>query len=60
MKTASWVIVEISTGKAVYETFSAVHAAIVNTKKYKAVPIMVYLTELNASLKVLHSGVKVL
>lgn len=44
---ASWVIVEIATGKAVLETYQASVAAKVNTAKYRAVPIQQYLASLN-------------
>ena len=45
--TASWVIVRLSDGKAVAETFSAATAAALNPAKAKAVPIMDYLCSLN-------------
>ena len=50
MKTASWVIVEKSTGKAVLETFNELLANKVNVKKYKAVPILEYLQNFNKEL----------
>lgn len=43
MKTASWVIIELSTGTAVFETFSKAIADSINRDKYKAVPILEYL-----------------
>ena len=46
-KAQSWVLVELSTGKAIYETWSEAIADKVNTDKYKAVPIMEYLQGLN-------------
>lgn len=47
MKTASWIIVDLSTGKAVLETFSHLTANRINTAKYKAVPILKYLQDFN-------------
>jgi hypothetical protein len=47
MKTASWVIVDKATGKAIAETFRANVAAAVNTDKYRAVPILEYLVSIN-------------
>lgn len=51
MRTASWVIIEKATGKAVLETYSASVAAKVNVAKYEAVPILAYLQSLNARIK---------
>lgn len=51
MKTASWVIVEIETGKPVFETFSANIIGAINTKKYKAVPILEWLQSFNLQVK---------
>lgn len=48
--TASWVIVETATGKAVMETFNAKLAASVNEPKYKAIPILDYLVSLSKAL----------
>jgi hypothetical protein len=53
MKTKSWVIVDNSTGVAVFETFSAGVAAKVNTATYTAVPVREYLQGLNRSLRAL-------
>lgn len=50
-KTVSWVFVDLETGKGVYETYSASVAAKVNTKRYKAVPILEYLQNLNRRIK---------
>ena len=47
MKTASWVIINIATGKAVFETFNENTAKAVNTKLYRAIPILEYLQSLN-------------
>lgn len=47
MKTASWVICEIATGKAIFETYNPKIVEILNTKRYKAVPILEYLCSLN-------------
>lgn len=47
MRTASWVIVNINTGFAVFETFNENTAKAINTRLYKAVPILEYLQSLN-------------
>lgn len=49
---ASLVIVELSTGKAILETFKYNTVENINLKRYKAVPIMEYLCGLNRSIKV--------
>jgi hypothetical protein len=46
-RTASWVIVDNLTNKAVFETFNADLLPKVNTEKYTAVPILKYLQGLN-------------
>ncbi len=51
MKTASWVIVEKATGKAVLETYSPGVVARLNTARYEAVPILAYLQALNRQIK---------
>lgn len=51
MKTASWVIVEKSTQKALCETFSQKTVDAINKSKYEAIPILEYLQEFNRSLK---------
>ena len=50
-KTVSWVFVDLETGEGVYEAYSASVAAKVNTKRYKAVPILEYLQNLNRRIK---------
>jgi len=51
-KPASWVIVDLETGRALYETFSAATVAnIVNPSRYRAVPILEYLQTLNATIR---------
>ena len=47
MKTASWVIVEKATGKAIFETFNSKVADAVNREKYEVVPILEYLVSIN-------------
>lgn len=47
MKIASWVIVNIATDQAVFETFNENTARAVNTRLYKAVPILEWLQSLN-------------
>ncbi len=46
-KPASWVIVEKATGKAVMETFNPDILPKINTQKFEAVPIQIYLGKLN-------------
>ena len=48
--TKSWVIVEITTGKAVFETFNEKLTKKINLDKYKVVPILDYLYALNRSI----------
>ncbi len=47
MEVASWVIVDKRTGEAVAETFLEHVAEAINTDKYSAVPVHVYLASLN-------------
>ena len=49
--TKSWVIVDRTTGEAVFETFNEKLIAKVNTEKYKVIPILEYLYALNAKIK---------
>ncbi len=51
MKTASWVIINKATGNPLLETFNPAYIQALNTERYKAVPIMEYLTTLNANIK---------
>ncbi len=44
---SSWVIIRKSTGAPVLETWSRKVVGSINTKAYKAVPILTYLQELN-------------
>ena len=46
-ETASWVIVDRQTGKAVFETFNAKTKDAINLKKYKVLPILEWLVSLN-------------
>lgn len=51
-RTASWVIVELSTGKSVFETYNETLAAKhLNTAKFKAVPILEWLQGINKATK---------
>lgn len=50
-KIASWVIIEISTGTAILETYNPKVVAALNTTNYKAVPILEYLQGLNKKNK---------
>ena len=51
MSNASWVIVEKTTNKAIFETFSEKTAKSINADKYKAIPILQYLQDFNRGLK---------
>ena len=50
-KPASWVIVRIADNVAIGESFDDRTVEVINTEKYKVVPIMEYLTTLNAEIK---------
>lgn len=45
---ASWVIVEIATGRPIMETFSATVAAAIRRDRFRVVPILEWLHSLNA------------
>ncbi len=47
MKTASWIIVDRKTGKAVLETFNKKTADAVNTKRYEVLPVLQWLQRIN-------------
>jgi hypothetical protein len=47
MKTASWVIINKATRRAVFETFNENTARAVNPRLYEAVPVLQYLQSLN-------------
>ena len=47
LTTASWVIVDITTKQAIFETFNESILSKLNTEKYQAVPILAYLQSLN-------------
>lgn len=49
--SASWVIVDKATRKAVFETWNANVAARINADRYEAVPILRYLAGINAAAK---------
>ena len=52
MKTASWIIVDIKTGKAVMETYDKATAdKAAGTGHYRAVPALEYLQAINARIK---------
>ena len=51
MKTASWIITEKATGRAVLETWQASVAAKVNRDLYDVTPALEYLQRLNARIK---------
>jgi len=47
MSDKSWVIIEIATGKVIFETFNGNILNTINAEKYKAVPITEHLQSLN-------------
>ncbi len=47
LETASWVVVNRETGKAVFETFCRRVADAINLNRYEVVPIGEYLASLN-------------
>ena len=47
MRTASWVIRNRATGVVIAETFLPHVVAAINRAKYEAVPILIYLQEIN-------------
>lgn len=49
--SASWVIVEIATGRAVLETYSKQVKDAINLEKYRVTPVMKYLQDFNKSIK---------
>lgn len=51
-RPSSWVIVELESGRALFETFNENLLPSLNTQKYKAVPIHEYLCKLNESIKI--------
>lgn len=51
MKTASWVIKELGTGRIIIETYSQKVVDALNTTRYHAVPIQDHLAQLNRKLK---------
>jgi hypothetical protein len=50
-KIASWVIVDKTNNKAMFETFSYEFANMINKAKYEAVPILEYLQNFNKGVK---------
>ena len=46
-KTASWVIVNKETKKAIFETYCIEFADTINKNKYQAIPILEYLQNFN-------------
>ena len=50
-ETASWVIIRLADGEALFETFNKCVADAINREKYKAVPILEYLQDLNRAIK---------
>ena len=51
MRTASWVIVNKSSNKAIFETFNESVISKINQEKYQAIPILAYLQNLNKAIK---------
>jgi hypothetical protein len=50
-RTASWVIREKATDHVLFETFDSKKVAALNTEKYRAVPILQHLVEINTAIK---------
>lgn len=53
-ETASWVIVNMATGEALFETFNPDLVSKINTEKYRAVPILEYLHSINRKIREEH------
>jgi len=51
MKTASWIIVNLATNQAVFETYNENTAKAINKRLYRAVPILEWLVNLNGVKK---------
>ena len=51
LRTASWVIVEKATNKALFETFNEAIVGKINESKYQAVPILAYLQQFNQQVR---------
>lgn len=51
LRTASWVIVDKITNKAIFETFNESILGKINVEKYQAVPVLEYLQNLNKQIK---------
>lgn len=50
--SASWVVIDKKTGKALFETFTCELCQSINTSEYKVIPIMEYLQDLNRKIKI--------
>ncbi len=50
MRGNSWVIVEIATGQAIFETFDFDKTKQIDKKLYRVIPIYEYLCELNKKI----------
>lgn len=50
-KTASWIVVDRATGRAVGEFYDPAIVAKINLDKYEALPALTYLQQLNAKIK---------
>lgn len=48
MRTASWVVRELATGRVIFETFNSDLRDSLNTEKYEMVPVAEYLASLNS------------
>jgi hypothetical protein len=55
-KTASWVIVDKATGKAVLEIWNEEWLKLLKTDKYQAIPVQEYLGGLNSPLTITEPG----
>jgi hypothetical protein len=50
-KTTSWIIIKKETNEILFETYNSVMLKKINKEKYKAVPIIEYLNDLNKKIK---------
>ena len=50
-ESASWIIVDTFTGRAICETWNAQLLPLLNVARYRAVPILEYLGQLNARIR---------
>jgi len=51
LRTSSWVIVEKTTNKTIFEIFNKSITDKINVEKYQAIPILEYLQNLNKTIQ---------